>query len=175
MVKLHLGCGSIIKPGWINIDIERGPGIDKVHDLTKPLDFIASGAVDYIYSEHFIEHLERHQGEGLLRDCRRMLKPAGVVRISCPNLYTLVNDYMNQKIDRWAEGWMPETPCRMINEGMRLWGHKFLYDLPELDSLLRGLGFAHVTPCQYGQSSHDALKGLETRPNCDEIFIEATK
>ena len=31
--KLHLGCGHIIKDGWLNHDIVQLSGVDVVHDL----------------------------------------------------------------------------------------------------------------------------------------------
>src|SRR5207244_6816950 len=31
--KLHLGCGHIIKEGWVNHDLAHLPGVDVVHDL----------------------------------------------------------------------------------------------------------------------------------------------
>ena len=31
--KLHLGCGHILKEGWLNHDIVQLPGVDVVHDL----------------------------------------------------------------------------------------------------------------------------------------------
>ena len=34
-MKLHLGCGHIIKEGWVNHDIVPLAGVDVVHDLTK--------------------------------------------------------------------------------------------------------------------------------------------
>ena len=33
--KLNLGCGRVIKPGWVNHDIMPGDGVDLVFDLEK--------------------------------------------------------------------------------------------------------------------------------------------
>jgi len=33
--KLHLGCGKIIKEGYVNLDIQKLPGVDVIHDLNK--------------------------------------------------------------------------------------------------------------------------------------------
>ena len=174
MLKLHLGCGAAVKEGWTNIDIENHPGV-VVHDLTKPLNFIASGTVDYIFSEHFIEHITRPQGLALLKECYRMLKPGGVVRVTCPDLDTLIDDYKVEKIDRWRDGWLPKTPCQMVNEGMRLWGHQFLYNVRELDLIFKQAKFWDIEFCKWRESKHEELKNAEFRHDCGEIFAEATK
>ena len=46
--------GFGLDPGWVNIDIE--PGADLIIDVRKgwPLD---DCSVNFIYSEHFLEHL----------------------------------------------------------------------------------------------------------------------
>ena len=32
-IKLHLGCGTDIRAGWVNLDCAKLPGVDIVHDL----------------------------------------------------------------------------------------------------------------------------------------------
>lgn len=32
-LKINLGCGTDIKPGWVNVDIAKLDGVDIVHDL----------------------------------------------------------------------------------------------------------------------------------------------
>ena len=32
-MKLHVGCGDVILPGWINVDLENLPGIDLQDDI----------------------------------------------------------------------------------------------------------------------------------------------
>jgi predicted SAM-dependent methyltransferase len=118
--KLHLGCGSTVVPGWVNIDrspsvklarvpklrrlLEAGgvlaheqavavfpPGI--VHaDVRHGLAY-PSGTVRYIYSSHLIEHLAHWRGLALVRECARVLQPGGLVRLATPDLARIVADY----------------------------------------------------------------------------------
>lgn len=171
-VRLHLGCGSNIIPGWINIDLEAGDGIMQ-HDLTKPLPF-ASGTVQYVYSEHSIEHVSYGEAASLLREIRRVLMPGGVLRISTPDLVFLIHQYLTNNMKEWADvSWLPRTPCQMVNEGMRSWGHQFLYDERELALQLSGAGFQTVRKMAYRESAIPALANLECRPFHRELIFEA--
>ena len=168
--KLHLGAGSHLLPGWANIDL-YGP---IAWDLRKPLP-VASKSVRLIYSEHFIEHVTRDEGLRLLKDCRRVLLPEGTIRISTPDLRALLDDYQNGKFDGAPEaGWFPNSPCEMVNDALRLWGHQFVYDEPELRSLLAEAGFKNVRRVEWGQSEIPGLRNLESRPPAsDDLILEA--
>ncbi|MBK7953705.1 MAG: methyltransferase domain-containing protein [Candidatus Accumulibacter sp.] len=171
-MKIHLGCGSNYLDGWVNLDLDS-PVADTHADLRNPLPY-PDASVDFIFNEHFLEHLSREQGVVFLRECRRVLKPGGVFRVSTPDLRWLVAQYVSGKLDEWADvGWMADTPCRLLNEGMRLWGHEFLYDLPELIQTLRGAGFGNTCSVAHRESSFPELAGLEGRPWHRELIVEA--
>ena len=173
MLKLHLGCGPHIKPGWENLDLQPGNG-GKQADLTKPLPYLKD-SVSYIFSEHFIEHISREQGVKMLKECFRVLKPGGVLRISTPNLEVLVLDYLDNKLTRWGSVWLPNTRAQLINEGMRSWGHQFLYDIEELTLVLEEAGFQQVNIVSYMKSNDNALSDQEVRPYHEDIIMEAKK
>jgi predicted SAM-dependent methyltransferase len=175
-MKLHLGCGAIIKDGWINIDERSADHRVMLSDLRGELPF-TSDKVDFIYSEHFWEHLTREYGQRLAWECWRVLKPGGVLRISTPCLKTLLDDYDACKLDRISRDvWAPASPARMLNEAMRLWGHEFIYDEDEMFASLAACGFRDIQTSHYGFSPHEALVGAESRPNDGEaLIVEATK
>src|SRR5262245_43358548 len=113
--RLHLGCGPNLLTGWANVDLRSAAGVVEL-DLAHALP-VADDSVELIYSEHFIEHLDRGDGERLLRECRRVLKPGGRIRISTPDLQAAARFYLEGRTDDWQDvGWHPETPCRMLNE-----------------------------------------------------------
>ena len=57
-LRIDLGCGSAKKAGTLGLDLEPGPGVDYVLDLTRePLPF-PDRTVAYIHSSHFFEHLK---------------------------------------------------------------------------------------------------------------------
>lgn len=101
---LHCGCGSIyLKGEWCNTDLAKlsdGQGNESQsgeivmvndewyymeHDVATAFPF-DDEVFDWIYSEHFIEHITPRQATFWLKEARRMLKPGGVVRISTPNM-----------------------------------------------------------------------------------------
>jgi len=172
-MKLHLGCGEKHFTGWINVDVISSA--DVVHDLTKPLPF-ESNSIEYIFNEHFIEHLTYDQGKKFLEECYRVLIPNGILRISTPNLDWVVTCYIENRLSEWQNvGWRPKTKCQLMNEGLRLWGHQYVYNDDELKTLLKIVGFNQVISENYRQSNFDVLKNIETRPYHNELIIEATK
>lgn len=152
--RLHIGSGPEILAGWVNIDNVRYPGVDVVLDVTGGLPF---KDVRFIFAEHFIEHLDLNAAMYLLRECRRVMRDDGVLRLSTPNL-----DWV------WATHYRVDAPeasavegCFRLNRAFRAWGHQFLYNEASLRALLHDAGFATVTRCAYGESAHPELRGIE--------------
>jgi predicted SAM-dependent methyltransferase len=68
--------------------------------------FIQNNSVHYLFSEHFVEHIERDQLINILENVRRVLAKngKGVARISTPDLRTFIKAYMNPtKEDGWHD------------------------------------------------------------------------
>ncbi len=172
MIKLHLMPGSNILPGWDNLDIEATGAIK--WSCPDPLPY-ADNSVDVIYSEHGIEHVPLEQGEALLRECVRVLKPGGVLRISTPDLKVLVDAY-NTKNIRYAAvvGFMPNSPAQLLNYGLTWWGHKFTYDEEELTRLFKEAGI-NPTRRKPGVSAYCELQFMESRPDLGDLILEGMK
>lgn len=172
--KLHLACGNNLLLGWANVDHISRKGIIR-YDLTKPLP-IDSGTIEFIFTEHFIEHLTLNQCRTFLLECYRVLIPGGVIRLSTPDLRRLLDAYLAGNLAIWSDvGFSPPSPCQMVNDGMRLWGHQFLYDAQELICILEESGFSMITPVQWHVSNHSELMNLECRPYHGELIFEAKK
>jgi predicted SAM-dependent methyltransferase len=169
--KLHLGSGGINLPGWVNIDLDSSTA-DMLLNLTKPLPFVDS-SVSHIFTEHFIEHITRPEAVNFLTECKRLLTPNGVIRISTPNLCFLIESYLSNDTEQWGDLWHPSTSCTLMNEGMRSWGHQFVYDADELVKILMEAGFRDISFQEYKKSRDDVLCGLETRPFHSDLIVEA--
>lgn len=172
-MKLHLGCGAIILEGWTNVDIDGDARVQK-HDLRLPLPF-ATDSADFVFHEHFLEHLTLDEGLRLLAECYRVLKPGGVMRVVTPDMMKLTRLYLSGEVMKIPGVWEPKTKAQMLNEGMRLWGHQFLYDAPELFEAIGGAGFQNIRACGYKKSSYAELVEIDQRPHYGELIMEATK
>ena len=152
--KLHIGCGPTPLAGWVNIDNQPYAGVDRVLDVTAGLPF---DDVSLIYAEHFIEHLAYDDALRFLRECRRVLRDDGVLRLSTPNLDWVWASHYKKVMTNEEQ----ILACFAINRAFRGWGHQFLYNERTLSATLFDAGFGSVARRDYGQSPHDALRGIE--------------
>ena len=182
-IKLHLGCGKKYKNGWINIDNNSDNNIEKLdinYNLAKGIPF-KDNSVDFIYNEHFIEHLNVVQGQIFLKECKRVLKSGGVLRIATPDLSSLVKGYMNENqldelkefFDKYNMNYI-KTRAELLNTNFYSWGHQWLYDAEELERRLKEAGFKKVEFCRNNESGYNELRGLETREESN-LIVEVTK
>jgi len=174
MKKVHLGCGKQILDGWINVDLIKDPNIT-YHDLRNPLPF-DDNSIDFFFSEHFFEHLNKDDGIKLLSEIYRCLKPNGVSRITVPDLDLLVKCYNDNNINFFAPiGFRAKTRCELINGGMRRWEHKYMYNKEELLLIHKECNFTNYIIVPHGKSNYKELNNLEKRKYSGEIICEGTK
>ncbi len=162
--RLHIGCGQEAIPGWINIDNQALPGVDRVLDVRRGLPF---RGVSAIFAEHFLEHIRFEDGLAFLKECRRVLADFGVVRISTPNLdWVYVTHYPS-----WPSGSAEERfrDCFQLNQAFHGWGHQFLYNSSTLEAALKSAGFADVAFQEFGKSDIPDLNGIERH----ETYVDA--
>jgi|SRR5579871_495708 len=170
--KLQLGASDNLLSGWLNTDVFLNSPSMVYLDATKrfPLD---DNTFDYIISEHMIEHVDYQGGEAMLRECFRVLKPGGRVRIATPDLDVVVGLHFGEKTDAqrqyidWAIAkFMPTVQGNkdvfVINNFFRSWGHQFLYDKDTLNRLLFKCGFRQIASYKPGSSDDPVLRNLET-------------
>jgi len=180
LVKLHIACGRNYKKGWINIDNNSYAKKDFHLDLRNGIPF-PDNSIDFIYNEHFIEHLSYEDGFNFLKEAYRVLKPNSVIRTSFPDLDTLIDSYIK---DYWREmewvklinaHWYP-SGCFMLNQCIREKGlHLYMYNVNELKRRLKEAGFRknNIYKCKVNQSNYSELKDIERR--ADSSVVEAIK
>lgn len=94
-LRVHLGCGKDIRPGWINVDLQRGVRTQNYvnYDLRRGLPLPAASC-SIIYSSHFIEHLSLTEARKHFADCYAALEPGGTLRMALPHFEELVRRYV---------------------------------------------------------------------------------
>lgn len=154
--KVQVGCGPHnILLDWWNIDIRAFPGIDQVMDVTQPWLFTG---LEYVYGEHFLEHLSLEGAVNFLNNACNSLKPGGTIRLSTPSLEWVLSTHFNLSESSTQQR---ISSTFAINRAFHGWGHKFLYSQDFLTSLLENLGWREIKYCEYGKSEQPALTELE--------------
>lgn len=80
--KLHLGCGHVIKEGWLNHDMVALAGVDVVHDLRQfpwPFDDVQ---FEEIFADNVLEHLP--DTIRAMEEIHRITRPGGKVFLGVP-------------------------------------------------------------------------------------------
>lgn len=85
-MKLNVGCGRNILPGWVNLDSMGLPGVDMVRDLEKlqtdPL-WIDDNVVEEFLLSHVIEHV--HNVIPMMQELHRVATPDAIMTVRCPH------------------------------------------------------------------------------------------
>ncbi len=77
------------------MNVDLAPSDSRVwhHDLREPLTFDAD-TFDAVYHSHVLEHIPRDKAPGFLRECLRVLRPGGILRVVVPDLETIARLYL---------------------------------------------------------------------------------
>jgi predicted SAM-dependent methyltransferase len=185
---VNLGCGRRALPGFVNVDAAPLPGIDCVWDCRTSLPF-EDDSVRGILCEHFFEHLDyQDEAPALLRECRRVLQPGGVLRVIVPDAGRYLQAYARGSwgelaalrgldalhTDPWF-GTTYTTPMELINAVFRQGTeHKFAYDAETLVQLLARHELRPVT-CAFGQSQLPGLAADSPDRESESLYVEAIR
>lgn len=158
--KVHVGCGPRNHlPEWWNVDLRKFAGVDEVLDVTQLWPW---SELEYIFGEHFLEHLTLEQAVRFLVNAGNSLRQGGVIRLSTPNLEWVLLTHFSRE---------PKNPQHRVLDTLKMnrafhgWGHQFLYTKEMLAFLLAEMKFADVTFYSYGESAHPELRNLEKHGN----------
>lgn len=189
--RLQIGASSHLLEGWLNSDINLHVPELVYLDCLRPFP-VGDEAFDYVYCEHFIEHLDRAGGLACMREVSRCLKRGGVFRIATPDLERFLGLFAAQRTaeqDRYLVqfatllGLDRVTPGEVLNLVMREWGHRHIYSRADLKKALLASGFSQVVDVEVGESAHEALRGIERHQayageesnRFETMVVEATK
>jgi SAM-dependent methyltransferase len=95
---IHLGCGRINHPDFINVDLCLYPHVHYLRDI-KDLTIFPDSFADLIYVSHCLEHIPHPKVASVLMEWWRVLKPGGILRLSVPDFDTMVQIYEENEKD----------------------------------------------------------------------------
>jgi predicted SAM-dependent methyltransferase len=169
-LRLHLGCGWVYKDGWINIDLFMTRA-DIAWDLAAGLP-LHDASVDTIFHEHLMEHLTLQQGDALTKECLRVLKPDGILRIGVPDAGACVASYAGLVDPGWARS--QPTGLLAVQALFYEHGHKAMYDAETLSLMCRASGFQVVQARDWGDSGIEPVPDTESRKG-GTLYVECVK
>ena len=184
-ILINLGSGPNGIDGWVNYDWGVLPLLGKfpllrnlmikikllpsnyaiswpkirLHDLRKRLP-MNDNSVDFIYCSHVMEHFEKYETEALLRECKRVLKKNGKVRIVLPDLKKMVVSYKGaDNFCREFFGFDKDKKYGLMAYFIR--GHQWMYDKKSLQSILKKNGFSKVVECKFRRGECPDIERLD--------------
>ena len=172
-ICLDLGGADPGNDAWTSVDITLQ--CDIYWDLRHPIP-LPSGSVSKIYSSHLFEHLTYDQGQGLLRECLRLLRSGGTFSICVPDARIYVEHYLGIKtVPEEYFGWEPAfnntTALDAINYIAYMDGeHKYMFDQENLLHILDKSGFSKVSIRDFdaetdrAERDHESLYAIATKP-----------
>ncbi len=181
-VKVAVGTATnMIRYGWINISLEDLGGfaqqeryVYKQHDIKNGLPF-PTNSVDMIWGCHVFEHLSYEEGRKFLVDCRRVMKPNGLLRLTVPDADLLTRAYTEGRMDDWEQ--INSRVAAATTQARKLWallheGHQAIYDELTLLETFREAGFSPVTVGLTTSQSPQMMKEIMEIGYGLSLFVE---
>ena len=146
-LKLHLGCGDVKIPGYINVDSRSTESTDLVHDITN-LDIFEKETVDEIYACHVLEHFGRFDVKDILLSWNKIMKKNATLKIAVPDFESIVDVYKKTNDIKLIEG--PVIGGQTYENNF----HYNIFDFKKLKHLLEDCGFSKIEKYNWRQTDH---------------------
>lgn len=171
---------SLYKKTWSSKNYSFGDFMKRVdqikiihHNLSYGIPF-KDNSIDFIFTSHFLEHLTENQTRKLIKDCFRVLKKNGIIRIIVPELDNELKE-IEEKIRQYKKDKDTSRLQRYltIQEHNSEFGfHKRIYNFKELKKILEENGFKNIVRRKRYLGKLPYLKKLDLR---DGLILEAKK
>lgn len=201
----HVGCGSILAKGYLNIDdVPLGDKYDfKEHYLYEVKEIPGAFILKYdlargipaqhkslqrIYHSHFLEHLTRDQGVKFLKDCFSALEDGGVMRFALPDFRLWCTNYINGNnnfFDWYRSNYLPKdeyhfhAPAQIFTGMLYNHGHQMAYDYESIALILEKIGFRNIALGVWGDSRYfeglDLLESQDSQRKLESLIVECRK
>jgi predicted SAM-dependent methyltransferase len=181
-VLVNVACGPHVLNGYVNVDLHAATPDVLAWDCRRSLP-LADDSAAGIRAEQFVEHLEtREELPDFLRDCYRVLRAGGVLRVIVPDAERFLQAYCAGGMDEFRrlawDSFPSDLPTRMdvINHIFHQWHeHRWGYDFETLEHRLTAAGFSVVQKRAYRDSMLDALATDREVHAPYSLYVDAAK
>jgi len=184
---LDVGCGPNTHDAFINLDYLWHPKVDVCWDIARGIPF-GDGSMQGIFSEHCLEHFPLPAGRRLLAEFRRILAPAGTLRIVVPDAGIYLRTYVRQVAGDLADVfpyqeqeakdplWTPVVSVNRVfyQDRESPFGHRTMYDFQLLRQVLVAAGFGTVVQREFAQGADSRLLIDTPSRQVESLYVEAT-
>lgn len=191
--RINIGCGISGIAGWHNLDnsptilLSRIPVVRRLSripnwprdvrrvDVRKGLPFEDQSAT-CIYSSHTFEHFTWEESLAITKECFRVLKSEGVLRIVVPDLRLIVGEYLRNQMPKASHEFLRRLSLThdvfdFLHPGTN---HSQMFDENSLAHLFREAGFRNPEVCGYLQSRIPDISSVELEARRREsLYMEA--
>jgi len=193
--RLHVGCGNILVPGWLNLTFEKREEYGRIKKVTGAwwLNFnaldslpVADESVQYLAASHFIEHLDFNAGLRFTREAFRVMKKGGVIHLSCPDLELYASHYIHRNRSFFDD---PRIRVVCTFKNAETCGeifiakaydsggaHRWFYDAESLIHILTQAGFVQACRVSRLESDIADIGKIElAEREIETVYVEARK
>jgi len=149
-IKLHLGCGEVRLPNFINIDLRKTKSSDLVQDI-RNLKKFNKNSVDEIYVCHVLEHFGKYELKKILLNWNKVLKKNGKLKISVPDFRKICEIYLKTGKIKLIEG--PVVGGQTYKNNF----HYNIFDFNKLKRLLLDSGFYLIKIYDWRKTEHSHI------------------
>jgi SAM-dependent methyltransferase len=177
IARLNWGCGPTPPSGWINADRLCAPGVTLCGDIRDGLA-LPENSVDYAVAIHALQDLPYLDIVPALRELRRVLRPAGVLRLGLPDLERAIEAWLRHDTTYF---YIPDAEARTLGGKLivqAIWYGStrtpFTWDF--FHELATKAGFRQLTRCKFRstESAWPEIVDLDNRER-ETLFVEAVK
>jgi predicted SAM-dependent methyltransferase len=89
---LNVGCGNKFHKAWFNVDMTSNSVDVIATNLLKGIPF-PDNHFDVVYHSQVLEHIPKEKAQDFIKECYRVLKNDGIIRVVVPDLENIVDEY----------------------------------------------------------------------------------
>jgi predicted SAM-dependent methyltransferase len=139
----------------------------KFYDLQKRVPILSNNA-DIVYCSHFLEHLSKKDGRNFLKECFRILKKDGLIRIAVPDLDIAMTMYQRFEVEKMQDLFF------YTSSNWDFAAHKYNYNFTYLREVLSAVGFKDIKKMSYQNGKCPEIDYLDVYPE-HSLYVECKK